>query len=106
MIHIKKTERNKDEFLHQEFPFPGKTKHCPKGIKLFLTTTLAFFWFITLLPGQTNIISSESSYIKIQNKTTIIANDDFTSPLPFTIVYPKFAKDRSLVTEVNQINLN
>ena len=105
MIHIKKTGRNNDEIFHLKSQSSGKTKHFLKGIKTFLTATLTFFCFITLLPGQTNIISSESSYIKIQNKTTIIAGDDLTTPLPFTIVYPKFARDRSLVTEVNQINL-
>jgi len=74
-------------------------------IKTSLASLLTFFLSGLLLLGQTATISSESSYIKIHNNFVEIEKDDLTTPLPLTIVYPKFAKDRSIVSEVDQINL-
>jgi len=76
-------------------------------IKVFLATVVTFILFSNLLSGQGTVISSEASYIIIKNNTTVIPEDDMTTPLPFIIVYPKFTntKKRTFITEANQINI-
>ncbi|MCD6202248.1 MAG: hypothetical protein J7K46_10630 [Bacteroidales bacterium] len=54
--------------------------------------------------GQ-KVVSSDSSYILVQNNTIIISNNDFETKLPFAILFPMFNKKRTYVTNVSQINL-
>lgn len=71
-----------------------------------LFTAVITFVFLSLCSfGQETIISSKVSTITINNKTFIVAEDDFNFPLPFTILYPTFDEARSFVSLVNQINL-
>ncbi len=51
------------------------------------------------------VVSSESSYILIQNNTTVIPDDDFKTELPFSILFPMFNSKRAYGTNLNQINL-
>ena len=63
----------------------------------FMITTWSF--------GQEAIISSEAASISINNKTIVVSEDDLDFPLPFTIQYPTFTKERTFVSTVNQVNL-
>ncbi len=51
------------------------------------------------------VVSSESSYILIQNNTTVIPDDDFKTELPFSILFPMFNSKRAYGINLNQINL-
>ncbi len=67
--------------------------------------------FIVIVPfelfGQekVKVVSSDSSYVLIQNNTIVIADDDFTSELPFAILFPMFTNKRNFSTDLDQINL-
>ena len=74
-------------------------------MKVPFTIIIIFFMLNICSFGQETIISSETSSIKIDNKTTVVAEDDFDFPLPFTVLYPTFDEKRSFISLVNQINL-
>lgn len=78
-----------------------------KAGKVF-SVVLVFLMIVSFdLSGQQEKIkvSSDSSYVLIQNSTIVIADDDFTSELPFAILFPMFTNKRSYSTDLNQINL-
>ena len=71
-------------------------------------TTILFFLAIcsaNVLGQKEKVVSSESSYILIQNNTTTITDDDFKTELPFSILFPMFNNKRTFGTNLNQINL-
>lgn len=73
--------------------------------KVVYLLLLFLFTICPILKGQTNVISSKSSYILIRNDTTVIADNDLKTPLPFIIAFPVFDKKRSFISNVDQINV-
>ncbi len=73
----------------------------------FFSFLLIFLLIISFdLSAQEKVlVSSDSSYVLIQNNTITIADDDYTSELPFAILFPMFNKKRIYSTNLSQINL-
>ncbi len=71
----------------------------------FLFVVLLLIPFFAVQGQEKKEITSESSYILIQNATTVIADDDFETELPFAILFPMFNKKRTYITNLSQINL-
>ena len=62
--------------------------------------------FSSGLSAQEKIrVSSDSSYVFIQNNNIVIADDDYDTELPFAILFPMFSKKRNYATNLGQINL-
>jgi hypothetical protein len=77
-----------------------------KADKLVSVVFLFLLFFSFDLAGQEKVkVSSDSAYVLIQNNTIVIADDDYTSELPFAILFPMFSKKRNYSTNLAQINL-
>jgi len=75
-------------------------------IRKFLFPAVLILTVLCSLEAQgQKVVSSDSSYILIQNKTIVISDNDFETKLPFAILFPMFNKKRTYVTNLSQINL-
>ena len=74
-----------------------------KMTTLFFIVSLAC-WASVISYGQKKIISSERSYIKINNVASTLTDNDKTTSLPFIVVYPKFSTQKKFESLVGQIN--
>jgi len=73
----------------------------------FISVALLFLAIFSVdLSAQGKVrVSSDSSYVFIQNNNIVIADDDLDAELPFAILFPMFSKKRVYVTDLGQINL-
>jgi len=70
----------------------------------FLLVFLLIFSF-DLSAQEKVLVSSDSSYVLIQNNTLTVADNDYSTELPFAILFPVFSKKRIHNTNLSQINL-
>ncbi len=73
--------------------------------KIFFPAILILLIFCSSEAQGQKVVSSDSSYILVQNATIVIPDNDFKTKLPFTILFPMFNGKRTYVTSLNQINL-
>ena len=76
-----------------------------RNISFFSVLILFSFYSSAVLGQGEKVISSDSSYILIQNNAIVVLDHDFETKLPFAIVFPMFNKKRVYVTDLSQINL-